>query len=111
MSERCRWGSVRRTVMARRPPSGTSRGSRISVITSVVQGGGGCWFRVSGVRVHRGAAVLASPAVAAMAAGPAPGVRRVLAGDPRLAQVERLEGVDHDGRLLELLGAEGRLDR
>src|SRR5436190_8103464 len=97
--------------MARRPPSGTSRGSRISVITLSGPGGGGSGSRVSGVRVHRGAAVLASPTVTEVTARPAPGVRRVLAGDPRLTQVQRLEGVDHDRRLLELLGPERRLDR
>ena len=52
--------------------------SRISVITLSGPGGGGSGSRVSGVRVHRGPAVLASPTVADVTAGPAPGVRRVL---------------------------------
>src|SRR3954468_19750967 len=44
------------------------------------------------------------------AAGPGPGVRRVLARGGALAEVEGLEGVDHDGELVEELRAQRPLD-
>src|SRR6266550_1698032 len=51
------------------------------------------------------------PPVSSTPAGPGPGVRRVLGRDAGLAEVEGLEGVDHDRGLLEPLRSQRRLDR
>src|SRR5262245_65122485 len=92
--------------MARRPPSGTSRGSSISVIAQVF----GVWW-ASGVREDRWSAVLAGSAFAGVPPCPGPGVRRILRRYARFAEIERLGRVDHDSRLLELLRAQRRFDR
>src|SRR4051812_18150093 len=64
----------------------------------------------SGVGVDGRTAVAVTVVGAGPAAGPRPGVRRVLGRDAALTQLERDEGVDHDGRLVEVLGPERRLD-
>src|SRR5688572_11658036 len=67
----------------------------------------------SAVAVDRRPAVVAGRTTRRAGAppGPGPGVRRVLDGEAALAQLERRERVDHDGRLVEVLDPQARLDR
>src|SRR5437764_690313 len=50
-------------------------------------------------------------AASANLSGPGPGVGSVLNGQCRLAEVQRPEGVDHDGQLVEVVHADRALDR